>query len=450
MKNTIILISIFILLLLGSTGCTSFLDVKSDSKLAVPTSLEDYRALMNSINNSLAVPEGEVMSVDHYLPDDEYDALFCQTDRDLYRLEDSPMIQECDGSGGWALAYGNIYRANVAIHGVEAFEKENGISARSADVKGQGYFNRAINLYELAQVWCAGFDPQQGESTLGLPLKVTDDFNEKTVRASLKATFDLIVEDLQKAEALLPDQQSNIYWASKVAAWGYLARVYLYMQNYEKARVYAEKCIQSNFKLLDYHQVDGGKKFPFNVNNNSEIIYPRFLTTAYYSISIDVSRMDSMLYQSYGEGDLRRSLFFNKKDDALLFRGDYGGGGGGTFCGPTVAEMYLIRAECAARTGKINEASSILQKFLSYRLDKMIPVPETTVLDQVLCERRKELLWRGIRFGDVKRLNRLGAGITLKRTIRGKEYILPPNDSRANILIPQKVIEQSGITQNPR
>lgn len=450
MKNTIILIFIFALLLFGTLSCTSFLDVKSDSKLAVPTSLEDYRAIMNSISSSLAVPEGEVMSVDHYLPDDEYDALFCQTDRELYRLEDSPMIQECDGSGGWALAYGNIYRANVAIHGVEDFEKVNGISTRSADVKGQGYFNRAINLYELAQVWCAGFDPQQAQSALGLPLKVTDDFNEKTVRASLKATFDLIVDDLQKATILLPDGQNNIYWPSKVAAWAYLARVYLYMQNYEQAKVYAEKCIQSNFKLLDYHHVDGGKAFPFKVNDNPEIIYARFLTTAYYSISTSVSRMDSLLYRRYEEGDLRKSLFFNKKDDALLFRGDYGGGSSGSFCGPTVAEMYLIQAECAARIGKLGEASNTLQQFLRYRLNKSISVPETTVLDQVLQERRKELLWRGIRFGDVKRLNRLGAGIPLKRTIRGNEYLLPPNDPHANILIPQKVIEQSGITQNPR
>lgn len=449
MKNTIILIFIFTLLF-GTLGCTSFLDVKSDSKLAVPTSLEDYRALMNSINDILAVPEGEVMSVDHYLPDDEYDALFCQTDRDLYRLEDSPMIQECDGSGGWALAYGNIYRANVAIHGVEDFEKANGISARSADVKGQGYFNRAINLYELALVWCAGFDPQQGESTLGLPLKVTDDFNEKTVRASLKATFDLIVDDLQKAATLLPDQQNNIYWASKVAAWAYLARVYLFMQDYEQAKAYAEKCINSSFKLLDYHHVDGGKAFPFKVEGNPEVIYPRFLSTAYYSISLKVSRMDSVLFQGYEEDDLRKTLFFNQNNSGLFFRGDYGGGGGGSFCGPTIAEMYLIQAECAARIGKLNEASNTLQKFLSYRLKKARSFAEKEVLDQILQERRKELLRRGIRFGDVKRLNKLGAGISLKRTIRGKEYILPPNDSHANILIPQKVIEQSGIVQNPR
>ncbi len=450
MKNTISLIFIFALLLFSFSGCTSFLDVKSDSKLAVPTSLEDFRALLNSVDNRLAVPEGEVMSADQYLPDDEYDALFCQTDRDLYRWEDSPMIQQCDGSGGWALGYGSIYKANVVIHGVEDFEKANGVSTLSADVKGQGYFNRAINLYELAQVWCTGFDPQQAENTLGLPLKVTDDFNEKTIRSSLKATFDLIVDDLQKAAALLPDQQNNIYWASKVAAWAYLARVYLYMHDYEQAQAYAQKCINSNFKLLNYHNVDGGKAFPFKVDGNPEVIYPRFLSTDYYSISIKVSRMDNLLYQSFPEDDLRKTLFFNQNDNGLFFRGDYGGGSGGSFCGPTVAEMYLIHGECDARIGKTNEASNTLRKFLSYRLSKENSVFETQVLDQILQERRNELLRRGIRFGDVKRLNKLGADISLKRTIRGNTYILPPNDSHANILIPQKVIEQSGIVQNPR
>lgn len=450
MKNTITRMFVIALLLWGMAGCTSFLDVKSDSKLAVPSSLEDFQALMNATGSRLAVPEGEVLSADHYLPDEEYDALFCQTNRDLYRFEDSPMIQQCDASGGWALAYDNIYRANVAIYGIAAFEKENGISALSANVKGQGYFARAINLFELAQVWCAAYDPQQAQSTLGLPLKVTDDFNEKTVRSSLKETFDRIVDDLQEAATLLPDQQNNMYWASKVAAWAYLARVYLYMENYEEAKVYAEKCIASGFKLLDYHHVDGNKRYPFEVNGNPEIIYPRFLSTAYYSVYDDVSRMDSILYLHYEEGDLRKFLFFIKKDNAFLFRGDYGGGSGGAFCGPTIGEMYLIQAESAARVGKHTEASNTLQKFLTYRLSKPISVSETEVLDRVLLERRKELLWRGIRFGDVKRLNILGAGITLKRTIRGQEYLLPPNDSRANILIPQKVIEQSGIAQNPR
>src|SRR5690606_6634537 len=143
---------LFAPLILGYSSCSSFLDVKSDGKLAVPATLDDFRALLNSVDNRLAVPEGEVMSADQYLPDDEYDALFCQTDRDLYRWEDSPMIQECDGSGGWTLAYKSIYRANVVIKGVEEFEKINGASPLSADVKGQGYLNRAINLFELAQV----------------------------------------------------------------------------------------------------------------------------------------------------------------------------------------------------------------------------------------------------------------------------------------------------------
>lgn len=450
MKNTITRMFVIALLLWGMAGCTSFLDVKSDSKLAVPSSLEDFQALMNATDSRLAVPEGEVLSADHYLPDEEYDALFCQTNRDLYRFEDSPMIQPCDGSGGWASAYDNIYRANVAIHGVAAFEKENGISARSANVKGQGYFARAISLFELAQVWCAAYDPQRAQSTLGVPLKVTDDFNEKTVRSSLKETFDRIVDDLQEAATLLPDQQNNMYWASKVAAWAYLARVYLYMQNYEEAKVYAEKCMASGLKLLDYHHVDGNKPYPFKVDGNPEVIYPRFLSTDYYSISIKISRMDSVLFQQYDEDDFRKSLFFNQNSDGLFFRGDYGGGGGGSFCGPTIGEMYLIEAECAARVGKRIEAVNTLQKFLNYRLSKPISVSETEVLDRVLKERRKELLRRGVRFGDVKRLNTLGAGITLKRTIRGQEYLLPPNDSRANILIPQKVIEQSNIAQNPR
>jgi len=450
MKKIIILLSIFAALLFGHSGCTSFLDVKSDGKLAVPSALEDYLALLNSVDNKLAGAEGEVMSADHHVPVEEFDALFCQTNRDLYLWEDSPMLQECDGSGGWASAYKNIYRANVAISGAQSFEKTNGVSALSADVKGQGFFNRAINLYELAQVWCEAYDSKTAGSALGLPLKTTDDFNEKTVRSSLKETFDLIIDDLQKASLLLPSKQKSIYWATKAAAWAYLARVYLYMHNYEQAKFFADKCTSAGFSLLDYHHINGAPAFPFSEDNNPEVIYPRYLTTAYYSVSIKVSRMDSVLYNSYEDVDLRKSLFFNKNANGLFFRGDYGGGLGGSFCGPTLAEMYLIRAECNARTGNAAEAYSTLQKFLAHRLDKVQSFSEDDILSKILQERRKELLRRGVRYGDVKRLNKLGAGIILKRIIRDKEYLLNPNDSRANILIPQNVIERSGITQNPR
>ncbi len=58
---------------------------------------------------------------------------------------------------------------------------------------------------------------------------------------------------------------------------------------------------------------------------------------------------------------------------------------------------------------------------------------------KVLQERRKELIFRGTRWSDLRRLNLEGAGIGLNRIINGVTYTLPPNDARWVMLIPREV-----------
>lgn len=453
MKKIFLVKIIGLSLIIGLGGCTSFLDVKSDDKLAVPASLDDFLALLSHTDNVLGVAEGEVMSADHYVEDDP-EIWFCQTNLDLYRWEDTPLIQECDGDIGWRAAYQNIYRANTVLEGVKKFEEENEVSSRSSSIKGHAYFNRAISYFELAQVWAEAYDKEPADVKLGVPLKHTADFNEPTIRPSLQKTFEQIVGDLQKAAELLPERQPFTKWPSKVAAWAYLARVYLYMNEFEQAGLYAGKCIDSDFYLFDFNKVDSSPRFPFSPTENPELIYFRVLTTAYYSIDINISLIDTLLYKSYAEEDLRKNLFFTIRDDGkFLFRGDYGGGMGGSFSGPTIAEMYLIVAESAIRQGNEEKARTNLFTFLKHRMEEGYVFPdigEDKLLSEILKERRKELLRRGVRFGDVKRLNNLGAGITLKRTVWEKDYTLPPNDPRAAALIPEDVIKLSGIEQNPR
>jgi hypothetical protein len=51
---------------------------------------------------------------------------------------------------------------------------------------------------------------------------------------------------------------------------------------------------------------------------------------------------------------------------------------------------------------------------------------------------------------DVKRLNKQGGGIVLKRSLDGKNYELPANDHRYALSIPEDVIAYSGMAQNER
>lgn len=83
-------------------------------------------------------------------------------------------------------------------------------------------------------------------------------------------------------------------------------------------------------------------------------------------------------------------------------------------------------------------------------------IPYTTgnagnVLSLVLSERRKELACRGLRWEDLKRLNREpGFAKTVVHRYGGQDYRLAPGDPRYVFPIPAQEITISGIAQNER
>ncbi|MNL30286.1 SusD family protein [compost metagenome] len=163
----------------------------------------------------------------------------------------------------------------------------------------------------------------------------------------------------------------------------------------------------------------------------------------------------------YEQNDLRKQIFFRPNTGQNLgtfsFRGSFNGNEQpfGVFTGTTTAEILLIRAECYARGGNKSEAISDLNTLLEKRYNKLgwLPLNPSLInnpLEVILTERRKELVFRGIRWQDLRRLNAEGANITIKRTLDGTDYLLPANDKRWVALIPFDVINRSGIQQNIR
>lgn len=447
--------SVAILLLSFIYGCSTFLDVKSDEKLAVPTTLEDYMAMMNSLDIDFSPIEGEVMAGDYYISDEDFEGLYCRSDIETYSWQDSPFVENCDDGGGWWVTYSSIYKFNAALEGIIAYEGRHGVSERSATLKGHALVKRGGNHLDLAILWGERYEPKTASSRMGIPLKTIADFNLKTHRNTLAETFDQIVKDLQGAAELLPIQRNTPWFPAKYAAWAYLARTYLYMQNFEQAMYYAKLCVEGgHHQLMDYNTLNLSANFPFNINTNTEFFDIRLMYSGYYSLDLEVLRIDKDLYNNYADEDLRKLAFFKgRPDGSIRFKGNQYGSSNSFFSAPTLAEMYLILAETAARTGKYNEGRDYLNELLRYRMTKgyVLPfIPDADLLGVVLLERRKELLMRGQRFADLKRLNTMGANMTLKRIILGKEHVLPPNDPRYNLLIPESVIRLSGIPQTSR
>jgi len=225
------------------------------------------------------------------------------------------------------------------------------------------------------------------------------------------------------------------------------------MGRYQLAGEYAAKGISINGTLIDYNSLSTTASFPL-VQFNPEVIYAcHFLTPA--QLTQARARVSEVLLALYPADDLRRSIFFKAgTSSTTIFKGSYEGSAS-LFCGVATDELLLNLAETKAREGNATEALSLLNSLRIKRIKKasyfaLSGLDAAAALEQVLSERRRELVFRGIRWMDIKRLNQQGRAITLKRNLDGKEYVLAPNDPRYALAIPEDIIRLSGIQQNPR
>jgi hypothetical protein len=434
----------------GLSGCDKFLEAKPRTGLEVPLTLKDCQALLdNTIDINENDPySGEASSDNYFLMDAHYQALTTEELRRMYTWAGSNLYSAIGND--WQGAYDQVMKANTVLEVLAEIPETEANRAEYRDVKGQALFLRAKMFHQVAMVWAQAYDPSTATQALGIPLRQTTDFNEVSKRATLGETYDFIVNELKRAVALLPAYSIHPVRSGKMAAYGMLARVYLSMRSYDNAELYADSCLSLNPSMLDYNTVKAPASGYSFTRFNADVIYDNRLGGSMFINA----RVDSMLYRSYATDDLRKVLFFQSSTNGTYtFRGSYYAGLQ-FFTGLTTAEVYLIKAECRARKGDITNAMKWLDDLMEnrFKTGKYVSPNITTAkqaLDLVLTERRKELVFRGLRWNDIKRLNLEGANISLTRHVLGKTYTLPAGDPRFAIPIPEDVIAISGMPQNP-
>jgi tetratricopeptide (TPR) repeat protein len=350
----------------------------------------------------------------------------------------------------WSYAYTAIFYANVVLDGTSKYGKPN---PEWQNIRGQASFFRGYAYYQLAQQFCKPYEEQRSASDLGIVLRDSPDPNAKSSRASVAKTYQQIISDLTTAIRLLPVSVLTKTRPGKAAAYAALARTYLSMRQYEKAGLYADSSLQLNAVLMDYNKIIPGSGPSFKRFNDEVLLHTIVVSTP---LLLPVKYLvDTMLYTSYEANDLRRTLFFKALPGTAYvnFNGSYDGTTN-LFNGPATDEMYLVRAEALARSGQIVLALADLNLLRKNRFKASSFVPlssgdATEVLGWILTERRKELILRGGRWADLRRLNKEPAyAKILVKQINGQQYVLPPGDSRYVWPIPQEVIAGTGMPQN--
>jgi len=169
----------------------------------------------------------------------------------------------------WEYMYKSVYQCNLALEElVKSPVMENNpafietLMAEVTFLRAYSYFELAKNFKEiplLTRVYDA-------DELLDFPL------------SDQEAIFELIVEDLLAAEVVLPlsNEPNDVGRINKGVVWAYLSKAYLYQENWQKAKEYADKTIEeSSYSLVPVF----GEIWDINMRNSSESIFE--IQTAY-------------------------------------------------------------------------------------------------------------------------------------------------------------------------
>lgn len=458
-------IYIFLSIIWCLLGCTKKLDLKPSSNLVLPTTIQDFENLLDNsqiMNKTTGLIHASA---------DEYDIPTLQVYESLSEpLTKATYIWQAEIFQGktkvqdWTVPYSQIFICNSIL---DILAKQNTAGdAERQRIKGWALFCRAYAFYSLASTFAKAYDNGTANIDAGIPLKLTSSVTEIVPRSSVQQTYDQIIKDAIESSDLLqleiPLDKRNR--PSKVAAFALLARVYLSMRKYDEAEHYADKSLSIFDELADYNTLP---IFPrgssFSINSDETIYFSYNYESDYREFFVGThSTIDKDLVSLYSPNDLRFPIYMRLSTNGnFIIKGINTLVSTNPFTGLANDEIYLIKAECLARSGKSSDAMHVLDQLLVKRwnpnatsppkpYENQTAVTSEIALDRVLLERRKSLIFRNIRWTDLKRLNLEGRNIVLTRKLGDNVYTLEPNSPRYVLPIPDDEIALSGISQNIR
>lgn len=453
MKNISMLFTAFVLMAL--MGCEGYFDAKPDISLVVPQTLDDFQAILDAeprgMNTNPLV--GLLSSDDLVLGSSILDRMNYNEVSSYFWREDYYLPGENESN--WYSAYVKVFYSNLVLDGLKDYEP---ILATDVDqmkvLEASAKFYRAIGHFEALSMFSEGYD-SSGPEQLGIPIRLSFDPNLQTKRSTMQQSFAQIIDDLESGLESLPSKPAVLTRPSSWASHSMLSRIFLYMQEYESAMAHAEEALRIDDTLMNYSSLDSTLSYSFERFNPEIIHYGRLISGR--TTTSTANFVNPEIESLYQEGDLRPYFFFidSTEDSLKNFRGNYTGDYY-LFGGLAVDEVVLNRAEAAARLGENEKALESVNYLLENRVHPEYFIPLAGIsgdelLESIKKERRKELVFRGSRWLDLKRYNlQPDEAITISRKYNEGEAQLKPMDQKYVIPIPPMEIELNPLQQNPR
>ncbi|TGV01390.1 RagB/SusD family nutrient uptake outer membrane protein [Flavivirga rizhaonensis] len=453
------------ILLLNLQACDDYVDIEPRGN-AIATSLEDVDLLLSDAQRLSLIQNNTIPSlISDNIEIGEDKLLLSESERDevfianIYNLRPvfyTPNIPD----NLWNSYYMTIGTANHILEVLENLDTTNPLKEQYI---GEAKVHRAYSYFQLVNIYGPHYGlPEADQPGSGVPiLKVFSDDSVPINRSSVNEVYNLILQDLNDAITFLPEAITTRDRPSKGSAYGLLADVQLHMGNYADALLNVDEALSLNNTLLDYNTDLGPfNSLPFTIENSESLLYKGassvvsiFDNNTFQDITFS-DYSDELVAMSDTDNDLR---FLLVRQDATT--GKYFVPAFSFYeMGVAVPKLFLIKAECLARTGNASEAMEVVNEFRSKRFDALFVANGSHILTaandaeaiaHIIDERRREFHVTGERFFDIKRLNAIeNAGISLTRG----SVTFTPNSINWAVPLSENVIQTSNgqISQNPR
>ena len=346
--------------------------------------------------------------------------------------------------GLWSSAYSAILGCNKALTAIDEgkFSRDGVSDEQINNIKAENLFLRALAYFDLVRVYAQPYgyikaNGITGVEAMGVPIVLKDDLSARPSRNTVAEVYEnLIIPDLVEAERLMSDSyvragvKDVVATVTKPVIQALMARVYLHHEDWQLAADYATKVIKNGrYRLLSGDRFVSMWDGTLDVapQSGSEIIFEVYVSQS------DGSRSDLGDYLTApevaggaGYGDVRVSNDLIDLYDATDVRltgltktnGRYPGyrwstkypGKNGLLAYNNVpvlriSEMYLIRSEAIYRGATVSGVTAI-DDLNRVATNRNAEAYATVTLDNLFEESRKEFLFEGHIFFDMKRLQK--------------------------------------------
>lgn len=399
------------------SSCTNYLDIKPFGKV-IPKTPEEYATLLNNRLNRLDYGDDEIILgnigsiTDFEMYADNFEA--CLDPGNSLKI----CVTEDLGSGlfkRYTDYYEIIRDCNIIINNLseEGAEKET-----SDEVMAASYALRGICYYQLLRQYCEV--PKNPSEQLGLPLALVFDLEATTLRSTMEESIKQIEKDF--LTSLKYGNATELYRFTPDVVKGYLARLYFWSKQWDKAIEYSQPIVAAH-PLLKGDEYAGMIDSLYAQTGNIMVKSPIYRKPG-QDLPLDnlkeglknrpLSKRFLDCFYDEKEKDIRYTKFINKKRISTKI----------PFACMRSAEMLLIEAEAYYHKGEEAKALELINELRAHRITDAQPLtmetlpelrenelikvdvngqPLTKLLNLILTERRKELLSEGDRWFELKR-----------------------------------------------